>query len=185
MQGDIRLVTLPIPPADPTDDYHRPLDPPPECFHGRTPLRIRSHSFPPFRIPSLGPTLAAGFEPLYAPDALDPHGISADDWSRFLRDLRVAAHLAMRGVSAVAPDRATQAPRVIRGNMGILSGPRAAGGGPYDNAFTKTPVEEVNALIAVWQGSAFERRKIKVTLHNRADEGRTQRAGYDLYVEAL
>jgi hypothetical protein len=184
-QGDVRIVTLAAPPADPTDDYHRPLDPPPECFSKPTPPRIRSHSFTPFRIPSIDARLAAGFQPLYAPDALGPHGISPDDWLRFLRDLRVAARLAHQGISAVAPDRTTRAPMTLRRGLGVLSGPRSVGGGPYDAAFVKTPVEEVNALIDVWQGSAFERRKLKVTLHTRADSGRSQREGYDLYVEAL
>jgi hypothetical protein len=42
----------------------------------------------------------------------------------------------------------------------------------------------VQSLIEVWNGSAFERRKLKVSLHSRAEEG-IGRQGWDLYVEAL
>jgi hypothetical protein len=40
-------------------------------------------------------------------------------------------------------------------------------------------------LISVWQGSAFERRKIKVDLHSRVDDSGTRRVGWDLFVQAL
>jgi hypothetical protein len=43
----------------------------------------------------------------------------------------------------------------------------------------------VMMMISVWQGSAFERRKLKVSLHTRTEIAGTRREGYDLYVEAL
>jgi hypothetical protein len=46
-------------------------------------------------------------------------------------------------------------------------------------------MHQVNSLISVWQGSAFERRKLKVSLHSRTDASGTRRSGYDLFIEAL
>jgi hypothetical protein len=119
-----------------------PLDPPPSCFSSPTPVRIRSRSFEPFCIPSRGSRLLDGFEPLYPPSLLGPHGISAEDWARFLRDVQLAANMAESGVSAVAPNRMGPPRALVKG---ILGGPRSARGGPYDQAFVKTPQEEVRS----------------------------------------
>ncbi|KAG8864453.1 hypothetical protein FRB96_004956 [Tulasnella sp. 330] len=150
-----------------------PLDPPPECFSTSTPIRIRSHSFESFWIPSLGPRLASGFQILYNPDLLEHHGISQDDWVRLVRDLGVAARLAEQGKPAVAN---RPRPPEILSRQGLYSS--RAQTRPYDQAFIRTPVDETRALIAVWNECALERRKLRVSLH--AKEG-----GYQLLVEAL
>jgi hypothetical protein len=132
-----RLSSLPaLPPG-----AEGPLDPPPDCFTTPTPIRIRSHSFEPFRIPSRGPRLLDGFEPLYPLSLLQHHGISAEDWAQFLRDVQLAAAMAERGVSSIAPRRPGGPKPIIRG---ILGGPSSARGGPYDQAFVKTPQDEVS-----------------------------------------
>lgn len=158
-----------------TSDLARlPLDPPPDCFSSPTPLRIHSHSFEPFRIPSRGPSLQAGFYLLYAPDALPKHGISAKDWTRFLQDLGIAARLSAQGLNirgAAPPPSAG----FFRGNTGKA----------YEAAFVKTPIEEVQGLIDVWNQSALERRKVRVSLKPRLDANGRQREGYDLLVESL
>jgi hypothetical protein len=139
---DIKFEHLPSLPTL-ASDAEGPLDPPPDCFSSSTPARIRSHSFEPFRIPSRGPRLLDGFEPLYPPSIFEYHGISAEDWARFLRDVQLAAVMAERGVSSVAPRRMGAPKSVVKG---ILGGPRSAAGGPYDKAFVKTPQEEVCSL---------------------------------------
>ena len=70
-----------------------------------------------------------------------------------------------------------QPPRAgfIRGKMGTA----------YDASFAKTPVEEVQELISIWNQSAFERRKVRVTLHPRTDVQARRREAYELLVEAL
>ncbi|TFK50031.1 hypothetical protein OE88DRAFT_1600290, partial [Heliocybe sulcata] len=170
---DVAFATISLPPTPP---MHRPLDPPPSCFSTPTPVRIRSRSFAPFRIPSNSSRITDGFKPLYPPELLTKHGITEEDWGRFLADVRSTAHLAEKGISAVAPYRGTTGPLLLRAG-GV--------GRQYDATFGKTPVEEVKGLLDVWNGSAFERRKLRVTLMNRADEATRTRAGYDLLVESL
>lgn len=111
---------------------------------------------------------------MYAPEQFAPHGISVEDWTRFLQDLGLIARLSARGVSLRG---STQPLRVgfVRGRAGAA----------YEAVFAKTPVEEVQDLIAVWNESALERRKIRVSLHTRVDAGGPRREGYDLLVEAL
>lgn len=62
---------------------------------------------------------------------------------------------------------------------------RGRAGSVYDASFGKAPFDEVNNLINVWNQSAFERRKVKVTLHLMTDEQGNVREGYELVVEAL
>jgi hypothetical protein len=138
--GDVKFETLPPAPAFPPD-ADGPLDPPPSCFSTPSPARIRSHSFEPFRIPSKTNRLQDGFQPLYPPSLLGAHGITPEDWAIFLRDLQLAAGMAQQGRSAVAPNRGRAPTKIVRG---ILGGPRSAAGGPYDQAFVKTPQEEVS-----------------------------------------
>ena len=89
---------------------------------------------------------------------------------RFLQDLSIAARGSdVRGLPA-SPQRQS----CFRGNAGTA----------YAAAFRKTPLEEVQALVNVWNQCAFERRKVRVTLHARVD-ARGRRAGYDLLVQAL
>lgn len=73
------------------------------------------------------------------------------------------------------------------GGLAGLTGSRAAANGPYDQTFARSPANEVRALIAVWNESAFERRKVKVELRTRAiaTQGQGIGEGYELYVEAL
>jgi hypothetical protein len=157
----------------PSELARLPLDPPPACFSTPSPTRIRSHSFEPFRISSRESSLAGGFRLLYPDGHLSPHGISPTDWVRFLQDLGIAARLSMQGLSIrgnVQPPRAG----FIRGRMGTA----------YDASFAKTPMEEVQDLINVWNESALERRKLRVSLHPRTD-GHGRREAYELLVEAL
>ncbi|PSR76374.1 hypothetical protein PHLCEN_2v8470 [Hermanssonia centrifuga] len=157
-----------------TDLLHLPLDPPPSCFSTPTPVRIRTRSFEPFRIPSKGGTLSDGFRLLYPSDELGPHGISDEDWGRFLSDLAIAARTASQGLSVMST---SPPPRTsfLRGKAGTI----------YDSAFGKSTVVEVQDLIHVWNQSAFERRKVKVKLQNKTGpDGRTK-DGYELLVEAL
>ncbi|KAG9009391.1 hypothetical protein FRB94_012048 [Tulasnella sp. JGI-2019a] len=156
----------------PAESIH-PLDPPPECFSTSTPIRIRSHSFESFWIPSLGPNLAGGFQILYPPALFEPHGISQDDWVRFVRDLGVAARLAARGKPAIA--RRPGPPAILSAQRLYSSRAQTR---PYDQAFVRTPLDETKALIEVWNESAFERRKLRVSLH-------AKQGGYQLLVEAL
>ena len=160
--------------GSPSDLARLPLDPPPSCFSTPTPPRIRTHSFESFRIPSYDQSLLGGFQLLYRHGQLSPHGISAEDWKRFLQDLGIAARLSTQGLSMrgnVQPPRAG----FIRGKMGTA----------YDASFAKTPVEEVQELISIWNQSAFERRKVRVTLHPRTDVQARRREAYELLVEAL
>jgi hypothetical protein len=140
--GKIQLFTLPSGPQ-PSRSADGPLDPPPECFSTPTPIRIRSCALPAFRLPYKSARLVDGFAPLYAPAVCEPRGLGPDDWARFLGDVQLAAAMAQDGVSAVAPRR-QGAPMAV--GRSILSGPRAAAGGPYDKAFLKTPVDEVRFL---------------------------------------
>ncbi|KAI0696617.1 hypothetical protein BC835DRAFT_1414166 [Cytidiella melzeri] len=159
---------------NPSDLVRLPFDPPPACFSTPTPPRIRSRSFEPFQIPSRGQSLAGGFRLLYPHGQLSPHGISSEDWIRFLQDLGIAARLSSQGLSVrgnVQPQRAG----FIRGRMGTA----------YDASFGKTPVEEVQDLVDVWNESAWERRKVRVTLRTRNDVQARRREAYDLLVEAL
>lgn len=167
-----------------TSPPHLPLDPPPECFSTPSPPRIRSASFAPFRIPSRERNLAGGFVLLWAPDELVHHGIAQGDWTRFLLDLGTTARMAAQGLS-------------VRGGAVTATGGVGAGGGRllqlavgnrgtvYDAAFVKTPVEEVQSLVNVWNESALVRRKVRVSLHPKVDAGGRQKEGYDLLVEAL
>lgn len=70
-----------------------------------------------------------------------------------------------------------QAPRAgfLRGRTGTA----------YDASFGKTPVEEVQGLIQVWNESALERRKVRVTLRPMNDVQARRREAYELFVEAL
>lgn len=175
-----------IPPVLSSSHNLKPLDPPPECFSSPTPLRIRSHSFSPFRIPSVGKSVQEGFRSLYPsdPNLLGSHGIRTDDWARFISDLGLTARLAVQGISAFS-ERGTATSFSVTGLFGLIGGSRARSSGLYDAAFVKTPVEDVKSLIAVWNESAFERRKLRVTIVVRSDEAGTSREGYDLVVEAL
>lgn len=160
------------------DEIERsPLDPPPECFSIPSPLRIRSHDFPSFRIPSLSDRLIDGFAVLYPHNVLENHGITREDWVRFLEDLTIAARLSALGLSAVG-SRVPAKPFPTLGPF-ILWLP----GSVYDATFQRSPLEEVKALVAVWNESAFERRKLRVTVQVRVEKGK--KAGYDLVVESL
>lgn len=158
-------------------DCRNPLDPPPDCFSTPTPPRIRSHDFPPFIIPSLADRLPDGFRVLYPRGLLEKHGITRNDWVRFLEDLIIAARLSAQGRSAVG---SRVPPTVFR-----MRGPFIAGhvGTAYDAAFARGPLREVEALLGVWNQSAFERRKLRVSLHVR-DDG-DKKPGYRLLVESM
>ncbi|KAI6016181.1 hypothetical protein EDC04DRAFT_558885 [Pisolithus marmoratus] len=157
-------------------ESRRPLDPPPECFSTPSPLRIRSHDFLSFTIPSLSDKLLDGFRVLYPCDLLEKHGITRDDWVRFLEDLTIAARLSAQGRSAVGsriPPTVfpTHGPFIVR--FGVV----------YDAVFARSPLREVRALLSVWNEGAFERRKLRVSLHVREDRG--EKSGYYLLVESL
>ncbi|KZO96188.1 hypothetical protein CALVIDRAFT_481673, partial [Calocera viscosa TUFC12733] len=172
------LVPLPVPSYPAT---YRPLDPPPECFSTPGPWRLKSRAFAPFRVRSVGRSLAGGWEGMYAPP-LEGSGIARADWARFLGDITHTARLAREGISALSPKR------VLHPHSGfrtLLSGPSAVEGGPYDQAFRRSETEEVAALVGVWNGSAFERRKVRVTLLPIADGTGERRARWELFVEAL
>ncbi|KAF9237710.1 hypothetical protein BU15DRAFT_62914 [Melanogaster broomeanus] len=158
--------------------HRRPLDPPPDCFSTTSPIRIKSNDFPPFRIPSVGDKLADGFRILYPFNLLDNHGIGQLDWVRFLEDLGVAACLAGKGLNAVG----SRASATLHPTRGIF--PSGVTGAAYDSQFMRSPLEEVHALIGVWNQSAFERRKLKVTLQIKAGD-MMSRIGYELVVESL
>ncbi|KAI0338356.1 hypothetical protein BDW22DRAFT_706973 [Trametopsis cervina] len=116
----------------PSDLIRLPLDPPPACFSTPSPRRIRSQSFAAFHIPLRGTRITEGFRLVYAPDDFASHGISAEDWTRFLQDLGIAARISLQGVL----------PRTD------LIGGRA--GTAYDAMFKSTAVEAVQDLINVW-----------------------------------
>ena len=158
-----------VPTISPT---HLPLDPPPDFFSTSSPPRIRSRSFTPFTIPARGRTLADGFAPLYS-DALRAHGILPAHWGRFLLDLQAVARLALQG-------RDLRGVRPKTTGLGVVS----TRGRAYDAAFVKSPLEQVQALLEVYNGSAWERRKVRVTFRMQACvDGRD--GGYGLLVEAL
>ncbi|KIK38917.1 hypothetical protein CY34DRAFT_365605 [Suillus luteus UH-Slu-Lm8-n1] len=136
----------------------KPLDPPPDCFSAPSPLRVKSNDFPPFRIPCAGNQLADGFCILYPSGLLEKHGIQQADWTRFLEDLGISARLAGQGLSAVG----SRIPITGFPVRGIFS--TRATGAAYDSQFTRSPRDEVQTLISVWNQSAFERRKLRVTL---------------------
>lgn len=154
----------------------KPLDPPPDCFSTPSPLRVKSNDFPPFRIPCAGNTLADGFRILYPSGLLEKHGIKQVDWTRFLEDLGIAARLAAQGLSAVG-SRVPITP-LTRGVFGTRTIGMA-----YDSHFTRSPGEEVQALIAVWNQSAFERRKLRVSLQFKGRED--IKGAYELLVESM
>ncbi|KAI9458062.1 hypothetical protein HD554DRAFT_1753946 [Boletus coccyginus] len=156
----------------------RPLDPPPPCFSIPSPLRIRSHNFPPFRIPAVSNKLTDGFCMLYPHDILESHGIYRSDWIRFLEDVGIAARLSHEGLSAVG-SRVPVAPLIAHRFF-----PSRALGAVFDGHFTRSPVEEVRALIQIWNQCAFERRKIRVTLQVRSI-GMNGKKRYALIVESL
>ncbi|KAI6131405.1 hypothetical protein EDD16DRAFT_855361 [Pisolithus croceorrhizus] len=158
-------------------ETRKPLDPPPECFSTPTPLRIGSHDFLPFMIPSLSEKLTDGFRVLYPHGLLEKHGITRNDWVRFLEDLIIAARLSAQGRSAVGARIPTRV-FTIRGPF-IMS----LVGTAYDAVFARGPLREVKALLAVWNESAFERRKLRVSLHVREDGGK--KSDYYLLVEFL
>ncbi|KAG1726030.1 uncharacterized protein EDB91DRAFT_1061870 [Suillus paluster] len=155
----------------------KPLDPPPDCFSTPSPLRVKSNDFPPFRIPCAGHQLADGFRILYPSDLLEKHGIQQADWTRFLEDLGISARLAGRGLSAVG----SRVPVTALPIRGIFS--TRATGMAYDSQFTRSPREEVQTIISVWNQSAFERRKLRVSLQIKV--GADTRAEYELLVESL
>jgi len=103
----------------------------------------------------------------------------AEDWADFLLGVDLAI------ATAGQPNKSLQStkhlgPFVIGGLAG-----RGFAGRQYDAAFAKTALEEAMAIIAVWQDSAFNRRKLRVSLHPRtAADGRNP-SGMDLLVEAL
>jgi len=155
----------------------RPLDPPPPCFSIPSPLRIRSHDFPPFRIPAVSNKLTDGFRMLYPHDILERHGIYRSDWIRFLEDVGIAARLSHEGLSAVG-SRVPVAPLIAHRFF-----PSRALGAVFDRHFARSSVEEVRALIQIWNQCAFERRKISVTLQVRSIGMSGKR--YALIVESL
>ncbi|KAI0084632.1 hypothetical protein BDY19DRAFT_987443 [Irpex rosettiformis] len=159
---------------DPSDLLRFPLDPPPSCFSTPTLSRIHSRSFEPFRVPSRGQSLVDGFRLLYPRDRLLPHGISVGDWTRFLQDLGIAARLSGQGLTIRGEPHS---PR-----MGFF---RGRAGSTYNASFARSPAEEVQELIAVWNQSAFERRKLRVTLHPRTGVQAGRREAFELLVEAL
>ncbi|KAF7795476.1 hypothetical protein EIP86_006637 [Pleurotus ostreatoroseus] len=160
----------------PTDLVRLPLDPPPDCFSTPSPLRIRRHSFAPFRIPSRSKSLASGFQLLYAPDELKVHGVSAQDWVRFLQDIAITARMSADGLNVMSTS--PPSPRLsgwLRGRAGSV----------YDAAFGKSQFDEVSNLINVWNQSAFERRKLRISLHVKTALDGRGLEGYELLVEAL
>ncbi|KAF9226020.1 hypothetical protein BS17DRAFT_749311 [Gyrodon lividus] len=159
--------------------HRRPLDPPPNCFSTTSPLRIKSNDFPSFRIQSVGDKLTDGFRILYPSNLLERHGISQPDWVRFLEDLGIAACLSGEGLSAVG-SRVPVTPLPARG----VFPSRATTGATYDSHFMRTPLEEVHVLIDVWNQSAFERRKLKVTLQTKPGDAMNN-GGYELVVKSL
>ncbi|KAH7925061.1 hypothetical protein BV22DRAFT_464627 [Leucogyrophana mollusca] len=159
------------------DTHRKPLDPPPDCFSTPSPLRVKAHDFPPFRIPSISDKLAGGFRILYPSHLLEKHGISQPDWIRFLEDIGIAARLAIEGLSAVG----SRTPVTSLPARGIFSS--RVMGVAYDSHFTRSPKDEVQALLGVWNQSAFERRKLRVTLQTIGEGG--TRSGYELLVESL
>ncbi|KZO96187.1 hypothetical protein CALVIDRAFT_598504 [Calocera viscosa TUFC12733] len=121
------------------------------------------------------------WEGVYAPP-LEGNGIAHADWARFLGDITHIARLAREGISALSPKR------VLHPHSGfrtLLSDPWAVEDGPYDQAFRRSETEEVAALVGVWNGSAFQRRKVRVMLLPIADERGERRARWELFVEAL
>lgn len=158
--------------------HRRPLDPPPPCFSIPTPLRIRSHSFPPFRIPAVSNRLTDGFRVLYPHNILEGHGISRSDWIRFLQDLGIAARLSREGLGTVR-SRMPVAPLTTHCIF-----PSRVLGAVYDGHFTRSPVEEVRALLQIWNQCALERRKIRVSLEVQPI-GTSTRKSYTLIVESL
>jgi hypothetical protein len=170
------LVTLSISPVTLGRERDGPLDPPPSCFSTPSPARIRSRSFESFRIPSVSSSISDGFQPLYAPNELGSHGIGEHDWAEFLAGI----HLAAINAGSTKPLPKMSA---VGGMVSGLTG-RAFAGRQYDKAFVKSPLEEAKALVEVWQGSAFERRKLRVNLQPRVEESGKRREGYDLIVEA-
>jgi len=159
----------------------RPLDPPPDCFSVPSPLRVKSHDFPPFAIPSITSTLADGFKLLYPsdPDLLTRHGITKEDWLRFLEDVVIAARLAGLGLSAVG----SRVPVVPLPARGLFGGSRGTAGTAYDASFVRSPRDEVQALMQVWNEAALERRKLRVSLVTIV--GGAMRSGYEILVESL
>ncbi|KAG2359580.1 hypothetical protein BDR07DRAFT_1336580, partial [Suillus spraguei] len=155
----------------------KPLDPPPNCFSTPSPPRVKSNDFPPFRIPCAGNNLADGFCILYPSGLLEKHGIQQADWIRFLEDLGISARLASQGFSAVG-SRLPITALPVRGIFGTR-----ATGAAYDSQFTRSPRDEVQTLITVWNQSAFERRKLRVALQINARVD--NRAVYELLVESL
>ncbi|EKM53062.1 uncharacterized protein PHACADRAFT_175484 [Phanerochaete carnosa HHB-10118-sp] len=153
---------------------HVPLDPPPPFFSTPSPRRIRSRSFAPWTVPSRGRNIADGFPVLYN-DVLKTHGIAEDDWARFVRDLQVAARLSLLGLNM-------RGERQRRASLsgGILGSVR---GRAYDAAFVKSPLEQVDQLVQIYNGSAWERRKVRVTVRMQFAESGRER--YELLVEAL
>lgn len=156
----------------------RPLDPPPLCFSTPSPLRIRSHDFPPFRIPAVSDKVTDGFRVLYPHNIFERHGINRADWIRFLEDLGIAARLSVEGLSAVG-SRVPLAPSLIHRIF-----PSRALGAVYDGCFARNPANEVRALIRIWNECAFERRKLRVTLYVRPI-GTSRKKSYELVVESL
>jgi hypothetical protein len=82
-----------------------------------------------------------------------------------------------QGLSAVG-SRVPTTPLPIRSIFGTR-----ATGAVYDSQFTRSPRDEVQTLITVWNQSAFERRKLRVTLQVKG--GVDNRAVYELLVESL
>ncbi|KAI6021709.1 hypothetical protein BKA83DRAFT_4286145 [Pisolithus microcarpus] len=149
--------------ADSAGDEPPPYsNPPPECFSTPTPPRIGSHDFPPFIIPSLSEqTCPTAFAVLYPRGLLEKHGITQNDWVRFLEDLIIAARLSAQGRSAVG----SRVPATVFPMRGAFI--MSLVGTAYDAAFARGPLREVEALLGVWNQSAFERRKLRVSLHVR------------------
>ncbi|KAH7093913.1 hypothetical protein BKA62DRAFT_721799 [Auriculariales sp. MPI-PUGE-AT-0066] len=176
---DVKLVNISAVIASRVHERTGPLDPPPECFSTPTPLRIRSKSFQTFRVPSVSARIVDGFQPLYASEQLSTHGITAEDWADLLLGIR------MTTLTAGQPNRSLQSTKEL--GPFILAGLAGRGfaGRQYDRAFAKTALEEAMALVAVWDGSAFARRKLRVSIHPRSDDARHTLVGYDLLVEAL
>ena len=164
--------------SSPSSLSRRPLDPPPPCFSVPSPLRIRSYNFPPFRIPAVSDKLADGFRILYPHNILERHGITRSDWVRFLEDLGVAARLSCDGLSAVGM-RVPIAPLIPHRVF-----PSRVLGGVYDRHFARCPIEEVRALIQIWNQCAFERRKIRVLLQAQPIE-MSGKLSFVLIVESL
>ncbi|KAG6379488.1 hypothetical protein JVT61DRAFT_9973 [Boletus reticuloceps] len=156
----------------------RPLDPPPPCFSTPSPLRIRSRNFPPFRIPAVSDKLTDGFRILYPRNILESHGICRSDWVRFLQDLGIAARLAREGLSAIRSHKPIT-PLIPHRIFHLRSL-----GAVYDGHFARSPVEEVRALLQIWNQCALERRKIRVSLQVRPI-GSSGKKSCALIVESL